>query len=195
VSFGCDLLVAFFYVAAVTTHNHYSFCKYGISPFNSCQRTAYRSSSNSVNGSSLTNAVPGWAEISEEVVKRLASTSAVTCNLSAISNVFHAKAKEQVLSDCYVKVRDLITVKNSTKNTNERNKAIKRPKSDNLSRNNIRCSTGRPSTLLLQKNLTIENCETLRNGTGCYVSNVSEKRCGFQKKFLEYELPNCSLIL
>ncbi len=161
---------------------------------NSCQRPDSRASLSSNNGTPLTNVFPGWVELPDEVVERCESSEATLhIDLSAIPKQFHAKAKEQVLGNCYVKIRDLAILVNSSKDTNER-KAVKRPRDDSLSRNNERFTTPRISTQGQHWKLPKKKSKALKNPECYNVKNVSETRLVVQKRSVEYMLPQCTPI-
>jgi hypothetical protein len=159
---------------------------------NSYRRPDSRASLSSNNETLLTNEFPGFGEMPDEVVERFESSlPMVHIDLSAIPEKFHAKAKEQVLGNCYVKIRDLAILVNSSKDNNER-KAVKRPRDDSLSRNNENFTTARISTKGQHWKLPKKKSKALKTPESYNVRNVSETRLVVQKKLIQYELPQCT---
>jgi len=161
---------------------------------NSYQRPDSSASLSSYNESPLTNVFAGWAELPEEVIERCESSEAtIHIDLGAIPKHLQAKAKEQVLGNCYVKIHDLAILVNRNKGTSER-KAVKRPRDDNISGSNERCTTARISTQGQHWKLPKKKSKVVQDSLSYNVRNVSETKLVVKKRSIEYELPHCTPI-
>ena len=158
---------------------------------NSYQRPDFQSSSNIK--SLVTNEFAGWAKSPDEVIERRCASSEATIHidLSVLPKKYQAKAKVQVLGNCYVKICDLASLVNNRQFITER-KAVKRLRDDTSPESNERFATARISSQGHYSKLTKKKHD---ESASYNVRNVSETRLIVKKKSLpEYEMPHCTPI-
>ena len=158
---------------------------------NSYQRPDFQSSSNIK--SLVTNEFAGWAKSPDEVIERRCASSEATIHidLSVLPKKYQAKAKVQVLGNCYVKICDLASLVNNRQFITER-KAVKRLRDDTSPESNERFATARISSQGHYSKLTKKKHD---ESASYNVRNVSETRLIVKKKTLpEYEMPHCTPI-